>query len=133
MRGDLPTAVVSVETDVPNAEQFLQTLAVSRALEAIPPRGAEILRLAYVENASIQEVADAIETSSRYAAKLLESYTTRLLAVAEAIYQALSSAGVNENSLGTPSIIGRGHDDETAAEPRIPSRSDYDETPAEHK
>lgn len=121
MRGDSPAEVVSAEMDGPNTERFLQTLAVSRALESIPQKCGAVLRLAYGDDGSVEQVANSFEISSRYAADLVEKCTSRLLAAASTIYDDLSFDDRYEAETGDHSPI------------HLSARADSDHTHTEHK
>jgi len=121
MRGDSPAEVVSASIDGANTERFLQTLAVSRALETIPQKCAAVVRLAYFEDGGVEQVANSFEVSSRYAADLVEKCTTRLLAAASTIYEELSFDDMYEGETGDHPAI------------HLSARADYDHTRAERK
>jgi hypothetical protein len=121
MRGDLPASTVTTETDGENAERFLQTLAVSRAFDVMPPKCAETMRLAYFDGRAVQGIAEELETSGRYAATLVENCTKQLFEVASVIYQELSLDDADEAEPETHAVI------------PLSARSDHDSSPAHHK
>jgi hypothetical protein len=82
MRGDSPAeGVTSATSEDANTERFLQTLALSRAFDAVPQKCAEVVRLATLKDGT-KPVANALES---------EECMQRLLAVASTIYQELYS------------------------------------------
>jgi hypothetical protein len=92
MRGDSPAeAVISANEDA-NTERFLQTLALSRALDAVPQKCAEVVRLAYLKDGD-KQIANALES---------EQCTERLLAVASAIYRELFSGDARAGDAADP-------------------------------
>jgi hypothetical protein len=121
MRGDSPADVASAGKDGANAERFLQALAVSRAFDLITPRCAETIRLAYFDGRDVQQIAQTLETSTRYSATLVDNCMKRLFEVASIIYGELSCDDAD--------------DVEPETHPAIPStaRADRDTTPAERK
>jgi hypothetical protein len=124
MRGDVPQDPTPMDADAADADRFLQTLAVSRSLEYLDPRCEEVIRLTYVEGRSAQQVAEVIETTSRYAEKRVPYCTLRLFEIAEKIYRALTDPSAQ--------ALDHAERDISTAAP-FSSRAGYEGTPAEHK
>jgi hypothetical protein len=89
MRDDSPTAPVTKVGESGDPDRFLQTLAVSRSFEYLPPRCEAVIRLVYFEGRDTLQVAQELETTFRYAEKLVDTCTRRLLDVSENIYREL--------------------------------------------
>ena len=112
MRGDSQTEVAADAPGAANPERFLQTLSVSRALDRLTDPCTEVLRLAYFGTR---------DGSVHYDRNLVEICTKRLLVVAAAIYQELSTDEADEFESDTNAAI------------PLSTRADYDPTPAERK
>jgi hypothetical protein len=121
MRGDSSAVVATTRTDGSKAERFLRTLAVSQALDSMPPKCTEMIRLAYFEGRDVHRIAQDLQKSVRYAANLVDNCTERLLEAASAIYQELSRDDSDEAEPNTHSPI------------PLSARAEYDDTSAERK
>jgi len=121
MRGDSSAGTLTTGTDGANTERFLQTLAVSRAFDVMPPKCAETIRLEYFDGRWVQEIAEELETSTRYAATLVENCTKQLFEVATVIYQELSSDEADEAEPDTHALV------------PLSVRADHDTSPAQRK
>jgi hypothetical protein len=121
MRGDWPADTLTTEAGAADAERFLQTLAVSRAFDVLPPKCAETIRLKYFEGRSVEEIAAELETAARYAATLIENCTNRLFEAASAVFEELSSDNAAEAEPDTHGTI------------PLSARADHDTTPAQSK
>jgi hypothetical protein len=89
MRGDSPTAPVTKVGEAGDADRFLQALAVSRSFEYLPPRCEAVIRLVYFEGRDTLQVAQELETTFRYAEKLVDTCTRRLFEISENVYREL--------------------------------------------
>jgi hypothetical protein len=86
MRGDPQIGVASDSTEPADADQFLQTLAVSRALDHLPRKCQIAIRLAYVDGGDIGHVANETNGDGH---EVVANCTRRLLAIANTTYQEL--------------------------------------------
>jgi hypothetical protein len=124
MRGDTPATPAKDRDNDVNADRFLQTLAVSRALNELEPRCATVVRLVYSERSDLGHVASELDTSLRYAETLVRNCTQRLFEVAKNLYGEMIQSSEEEaekEERGSPPAI------------PLPARADYDRIPAERK
>jgi len=125
MRGDPPIEAVSETDNAGDTDQFLQTLAVSRAFELLQPRCAEVLQLVYRDGRDVGQVADDLETTYQYAGKLIENCSRRLFEVAGKVYREI----IEPSDESKPGQVDR---DTQSAAP-LSARADYDGIAVERK
>jgi hypothetical protein len=124
MRDDSPISPAADTSDVGDTNRFLQTLAVSRALDYLQLRCEAVIRLVYLEGSDTWRVANELETTDRYAERLVENCTHRLVEVASKIYGEILQP--SDGATGGAVRV---------ASPAIPlsARADYDGVPTERK
>jgi hypothetical protein len=99
MRGDSPKEPASETDNAGDTDQFLQTVAISRAFDLLQPRCAEVVRLVYIEGRDVGQVANELDTTYRYAESLVGNCLHRLVEVAWKIYLELMAPS-DEATLG---------------------------------
>jgi len=104
MRGDTPAPPAMDADNVVNADRFLQTLAVSRALNELEPRCETAVRLVYSAKSDLRHVANELGTSVRNAETLARDCALRLFEVAKNIYSEMSQSS-EEAVEGSPHAI----------------------------
>jgi hypothetical protein len=88
MRADSPMKPAADTGKARDIERFLQTLAVSRSFDYLPPKCEAAIRHYYVEDRDAEHLPNELETTP--AEKLVENCARRLFAIASNIYRELS-------------------------------------------
>jgi len=125
MRGDSPMEPAPETDNAADIDQFLQTLAISRAFDILQPRCAEVLRLSYVEGRDIGQVANELDTTYRYAESMVANCLHRLVEVAWKVYREL----IEPSDAATPGQADR----DTHPATSLSVRADYDGIASERK
>lgn len=92
MRGDSPVQTGADVDDRTDAERFLQTFAVSEALDDLPPKCEALMRLVYCKNADVEHAGHE-DPPARYAETCLHS----LLEAAGTLYRDLVQLSERDN------------------------------------
>ena len=118
MRGDSPMEPASETDNAGDTDQFLQTVAISRAFDFLQPRCAEVLRLVYVEGRDVGQLANEAES-------LVGNCLHRLVEVAWKIYREL----IEPSGAATPVQADR----DTHPATSLSVQADYERIASERK
>jgi hypothetical protein len=112
MRGDVPASAVTsasappVSENLTRAEQLYDALLMKKGFEYLQPRCLETLRLRFAEGRDIDVIAKQLETTPRYAGKLIHDCRRRIYEIISSI-KAVSSLDASDDAsrVGT-AIVG---------------------------